>query len=169
MNETERSAYCREHGLYVEQIDDWKDAFETVDSLESPTSKADVAGMRKQNRHLKKELHRKEKALAETAALLALSKKSQCHLGHRRGRMIPMSMKQMAIQLIEEAVSAGARRVSPPTTPPPSTAASPSTGPRPPAPRATGCAGASAPAATGAAGTTTAAPRPPTAPSPATN
>lgn len=33
MNETERSAYCRERGLYPEQIDAWKAAFEAVANL----------------------------------------------------------------------------------------------------------------------------------------
>jgi transposase-like protein len=80
MNEAERSAYCREHGLYVEQLDVWRQAFESVDTVE-PASKADLAAMRKTNRKLKKELHRKEKALAEAAALLTLSKKAEAIWG----------------------------------------------------------------------------------------
>src|SRR3546814_12371590 len=31
MNEAERSAYCREHGLYPEQLEAWKQAFEAMD------------------------------------------------------------------------------------------------------------------------------------------
>lgn len=81
MNETERSAYCREHGLYVEQLDAWKQAFEAMDPLDPPTNKADMAAARKQVRQLEKELRRKEKALAETAALLTLSKKARAIWG----------------------------------------------------------------------------------------
>jgi hypothetical protein len=36
-------------------------------------------------------------------------KQSPGHLGHQRGRPIPLEMKQMAIQLITEAMDAGAR------------------------------------------------------------
>src|SRR5690606_25703303 len=39
-----------------------------------------------------------------------LIKKSAGHLGHARGRLIPLEMKQMAITLIAEAVHAGARQ-----------------------------------------------------------
>lgn len=54
----------------------------------------------------------KDKALEEAAVLLVVSK-SPGHLGHQRGtqrgRLIPPEMKQMAIQLITEAVACGAR------------------------------------------------------------
>src|SRR5690606_20189860 len=39
-----------------------------------------------------------------------LIKKSPGHLGHERGRLIPLEMKQMAMVLINEAVQAGARQ-----------------------------------------------------------
>lgn len=81
MNEVERSAYCRERGLYVEDLDRWKQAFEAMNPLEPATSKADMAALRKKHRALEKELHRKEKALAETAALLTLSKKARAIWG----------------------------------------------------------------------------------------
>lgn len=81
MNETERSTYCREHGLYVEQLDAWKQAFEAMDPADGPASKADLAAAKRQNRKLEKELRRKEKALAETAALLTLSKKANAIWG----------------------------------------------------------------------------------------
>src|SRR5690606_645554 len=37
-------------------------------------------------------------------------KKGPGHLGHERGRLIPVEMKQMAMTLIDEAVTAGARQ-----------------------------------------------------------
>ena len=81
MNEAERSAYCREVGVYVEQLDAWKAAFETMDVSAGSASKAELAQARKQNRQLAKELLRKERALAEAAALLTLSKKAQAIWG----------------------------------------------------------------------------------------
>lgn len=81
LNETERAAWCREHGLYVEQLEAWQQAFESMDVSDSPASKADLAAARKHNRRLEKELRRKEKALAEAAALLTLSKKAQAIWG----------------------------------------------------------------------------------------
>lgn len=80
MNEAERSAWCREHGLYSQQLDAWKSAFEGMD--DSPTiRRGELAQARKDKRDLQKELHRKDKALAETAALLALSKKARAIWG----------------------------------------------------------------------------------------
>jgi len=81
MNEAQRSEYCREHGLYPEQLDAWKAAFEAQDTDSEPASKADLAQQRKKLRHLEKEILRKDKALAEAAALLVLSKKAQAIWG----------------------------------------------------------------------------------------
>jgi transposase-like protein len=81
MNETERSAYCRQHGLYPEQLEAWKVAFESIDVDDEPVTKAILAKERKKNKDLQKELTRKEKALAETAALLTLSKKARAIWG----------------------------------------------------------------------------------------
>jgi transposase-like protein len=75
MNEAQRSEYCRQHGLYPEQLDAWKAAFESLEPDSEPASKADLAQQRKKLRHLEKEILRKDKALAEAAALLVLSKK----------------------------------------------------------------------------------------------
>lgn len=81
MNEAERSTYCRERGVYVEQLDAWKTAFEQAGGADVPGSPALLAAERKKTRALEKELHRKEKALAEVAALLTLSKKAQAIWG----------------------------------------------------------------------------------------
>lgn len=81
MNEAERSTYCRERGLYVEQLDRWKSAFEQAGGAGTVVSPAMLAAERKKTRALEKELHRKNKALAEAAALLTLSKKAQAIWG----------------------------------------------------------------------------------------
>jgi transposase len=69
----ELSEYCRSKGLYPEQIERWKQAFIQgfSPSKSEPNTKAD----QKQIQALKKEITRKDKALAETAALLVLQKK----------------------------------------------------------------------------------------------
>lgn len=81
MNEAERSTYCRERGLYVEQLDAWKAAFEQAEGTGAVISPAMLAAERKKMRALEKELQRKERALAEAAALLVLSKKAQAIWG----------------------------------------------------------------------------------------
>lgn len=81
MNEAERSAWCREHGLYVEQVDAWKQAFEAMEPADTAAGRTDAAAARRQVRQLQKELQRKEKALAEAAALLTLSKKARAIWG----------------------------------------------------------------------------------------
>ena len=81
LNEVELSEYCRRKGLYPEQIAGWKSAI--VQGLAKAPGKAEREQVQKQSRTIKqleKELHRKEKALAEAAALLVLQKKFQALL-----------------------------------------------------------------------------------------
>src|SRR3546814_4545595 len=80
-SDLERSAYCREHGLYPEQLEAWKQAFEAMDAGSTSADKAQLTAERKKSRKLEKELLRKERALAEAAALLTLSKKAQAIWG----------------------------------------------------------------------------------------
>lgn len=81
LNEQELSEYCRRKGLYVEQIARWKEAAiagsETADAPLSKTERQELKAERNKSRELEKELRRKEKALAEAAALLVLKKKAQ--------------------------------------------------------------------------------------------
>lgn len=81
MNEAERSTYCREHGLYVEQLEAWKQAFESLDAAGSAVDRGELLRERKKSQQLAKELQRKEKALAEAAALLTLSEKARAIWG----------------------------------------------------------------------------------------
>ncbi len=62
---------------------------------------------KKRIKDLEKELNRKDKALAEMAAILALKKTEHCFRGPR-GRLIEPEEKQGIIQLIQETVSQGA-------------------------------------------------------------
>jgi len=86
LNEVELGEYCRRKGLYPEQIAGWKSAI--VQGLTKTPSKAEREQVQKQSRTIKqleKELHRKEKALAEAAALLVLQKKFQALLEEPEG------------------------------------------------------------------------------------
>ena len=87
LNATELSAYCRERGLYPEQVERWRQA--SQDANEKPVltlkEQKDLERLRAQDqkeiKRLKQELRRKEKALAEAAALLIASKKIQAFWG----------------------------------------------------------------------------------------
>ena len=76
MNEEQKSQYCREKGLYPEQIQRWHQDFLNGVSNKSSDSEA-LRHARNENKRLKRKIDRKDKALAESAALLVLSKKFQ--------------------------------------------------------------------------------------------
>ena len=84
LNEQELAAYCRRKGLYAEQIARWRQSAIAGATTPPPLSLAERREQqrdRKQIRKLEKELRRKEKALAEAAALLILQKKAQAIWG----------------------------------------------------------------------------------------
>ncbi len=84
LNESELSEYCRKKGLYPEQVTEWKTACLKANSSSVDHRKAlseDRKRDKKAIKNLTKELKRKDKALAETAALLVLRKKAQAIWG----------------------------------------------------------------------------------------
>lgn len=86
LNETELAEYCRRKGLYAEQIARWREAAMAGTETQAPLSAAERRELqeeKKKTRHLEKELQRKEKALAEAAALLVLAKKARAIWGER--------------------------------------------------------------------------------------
>ncbi len=84
LNEADVGDYCRSRGLYPEQIAQWKQAaltgYQSTVQLESQKTSQQKKDQQKIKK-LEAELRRKEKALAETAALLVLSKKCQAIWG----------------------------------------------------------------------------------------
>ena len=77
LDENALGAYCREHGLYTTQILGWKQALiGRKDDEKNQVLQGELKSLRSENEKLKQELRRKEKALAETAALLVLKKKA---------------------------------------------------------------------------------------------
>ena len=77
MDESEQGLYLRARGLYSVDIERWRE--EMLQALSRKPKKADPKDRRIKN--LESELRRKEKALAETAALLVLKKKAQAIWG----------------------------------------------------------------------------------------
>lgn len=70
------SKQCRQQGLYPHHVNQWQQDFMSGSKLNTTTtSRSALNGLKRENSALKKELNRKDKALAETAALLVLQKK----------------------------------------------------------------------------------------------
>jgi transposase-like protein len=68
-------AWCRERGLFVHHLETWRTAF-CVDAKPVAVAEArEVRTLQQENDKLKRDLDRKDKALAEAAALLLLQKK----------------------------------------------------------------------------------------------
>jgi transposase-like protein len=76
LNEVELGEYCRRKGLFPQQVGAWRELCKQAHEPLAP--KADREQLRQQAKDIKQlkgELRRKEKALAEAAALLMLQKK----------------------------------------------------------------------------------------------
>jgi transposase-like protein len=72
------SAWCRERGLFEHQLRQWRESF-CAPVAAAP--KAALRDLQLKHEQLQRELRRKEKALAEAAALLVLQKKFQALFG----------------------------------------------------------------------------------------
>lgn len=74
----QRGEYLRKHGLHEEHIKEWQKNIEEAlaPSKKSNFSSREKSADKKKIKHLERELRRKDKALAETAALLILKKKA---------------------------------------------------------------------------------------------
>ena len=77
MAEADKGAWCREHGVYPAEVDKWR-ASATAALSEPEEERASPQATRQDRKRIKeleRDLLRKDRALAETAALLVLSKK----------------------------------------------------------------------------------------------
>lgn len=84
LSEIELAEYCRKKGLYVEQVQSWRDACMQANGGVAQQASQLQKNLREKDKELKKlnqELRRKEAALAETAALLVLRKKANAIWG----------------------------------------------------------------------------------------
>ncbi|CAN5330943.1 hypothetical protein BH11PSE14_BH11PSE14_12330 [soil metagenome] len=77
MDEASKSAWSREHGVYPAELEKWRaSAVAALAEPEEPRASPQATRHdRKRIKELERELLRKDRALAETAALLVLSKK----------------------------------------------------------------------------------------------
>jgi len=75
------SVYCRKNGIYPHHINQWKSQIVSKNQYNKENDKQELKKLKLENKRLQKELNRKDKALAETAALLVLSKKCQAIWG----------------------------------------------------------------------------------------
>jgi len=76
LDEAALSELCRTQGLYVHHVNQWKRDFMGDNRLNNKgKTQSELTELRHENKALRKELNRKDKALAETAALLVLQKK----------------------------------------------------------------------------------------------
>lgn len=77
LTEEARSIYCRQKGIYQYQLTEWHELFmKTKIDVKNNEELTELRALRAENKSLKKELYRKDKALAETSALLVLKKKA---------------------------------------------------------------------------------------------
>ena len=77
MSQADKSAWCREHGVYPADLEKWLSSA-TASLAEPEDARASPQATRKDRKRIKeleRELLRKGRALAETVALLVLSKK----------------------------------------------------------------------------------------------
>jgi len=81
MSQAQLHAWCRERGLFEHQLRAWRDGFCSAPASDSRESKLALRELQTKHEGLQRDLRRKEKALAEAAALLVLQKKFQALLG----------------------------------------------------------------------------------------
>jgi transposase len=76
MSEADKSAWCRGQGLFPSELDEWRQtATASLGAPETAVTNAATRADQRRVRELERDLRRKDKALAEAAALLVLSKK----------------------------------------------------------------------------------------------
>ena len=89
LSAVELSEYCRVKGLYPEQIKAWKLACIAGNTATKQVKRVRTTPEQKSDKNrikeLERELRRKEKALAETAALLVLGKKFDAYWKEKEG------------------------------------------------------------------------------------
>lgn len=84
MNEFDLAEYCRKKGLYREQIIAWREVCLQANGQSFNQTKqlnSELKNERNRAKELERDLQKKEKALAEAAALLLLRKKAQAIWG----------------------------------------------------------------------------------------
>jgi len=81
LSDDELGAFLRREGVHGSQLEQWREAVHEAFGKQSPKARRRTNADRKRIRALERELNRKEKALAEAAALIWLKKKAQAIWG----------------------------------------------------------------------------------------
>ncbi|MGB9619465.1 MAG: transposase [Armatimonadota bacterium] len=80
-SDEERGSWLREKGLHAEHLTLWNQEIRAIVTEKNDQQRQELQAAKKRIKNLEKELNRKDKALAEMAALIALKKKLQSILG----------------------------------------------------------------------------------------
>lgn len=107
MDEAQRNAWCREQGLFPSDLQQWRESATAALSQpeETRASPQQTRDDRRRIKELERDLRRKEKALAETTALLVLSKRTGGDLPTGRGRMISLEDRRSIARAVEQGTS----------------------------------------------------------------
>jgi len=84
IDEADQGRWLREKGLHSEHLNQFEQDIRDLVENNKHTEKQEIKDLKKANRKLQKELERKEKALAEMAALYTLKKKRKRFGGRTR-------------------------------------------------------------------------------------
>lgn len=82
--DTDKGSWLRENGIHEEHLSLWEQELRRAMAKKHDEKNAELAALKKRNKSLERELGRKEKALAELAALLTLKKNSSRTWGATR-------------------------------------------------------------------------------------
>lgn len=85
LSEEELGEYCRKQGIFPHHLETWKAEFMASQDSSKIDSNSEIRQLKNEVKSLTIELNRKEKALAETAALLVLKKKVHDLWGNNEG------------------------------------------------------------------------------------
>ncbi len=108
------SELCSVRGIFPHYIQEWKQQMLTGTVLSTEAKKqVSIKTLRNEIKALNQDLNRKNKALAETAALLALQKKVNAIWGKLRGQLTMKEDRKEIMTLIEEAITAGSSNQNP--------------------------------------------------------
>lgn len=87
MSETDFGQFCRKHGYLASTIEQWADWFkknpDAVNKKTHDTTLSALSTMQKENAQQAREIAKKDKALADAATMLLLSKKAEAIWGER--------------------------------------------------------------------------------------
>lgn len=82
LSKEDLAEYCRKKGIFPHHLETWKKEFiESSDKERRRENNSETKKLKHENKKLEVELQRKDKALAEAAALLILKKKAQDYWG----------------------------------------------------------------------------------------